>query len=172
MSDSSQHARIATYIQHIIQVCRDNPTRIAVATANLKSLCDVMANYERSPRFYNDLFEEGSRPVVAVLPDPPMVVPSTAPDQEALLVDLEAMFHRKITTSVLKQIGTEVARHLGTKVPRNAVRKSSDLIAWFRANWPAIRRVIQDFNFPQHLVFVESHPARPPPPPPPPPANP
>jgi hypothetical protein len=162
MSDNTRHARIATYLQHVLQVCRDNPARIAVATANLKSLCDIMARYELSPRYYNELFDEGARPYVAPRPEPALGLPiAQDPDPRAFVHELETLFQRKITTTVLRQIGAEVARQLGLKLPRDAVRKSTALTAWFREHWPAIRRVIRESNLPQHIVFVETHAPRP-----------
>ena len=58
MSDSDCHFQISQYIQAIIALCKEDQSKINLAISNFRSLLDVLELYDKSPDFYNNLYNE------------------------------------------------------------------------------------------------------------------
>ena len=149
MSESNQHARIVNYINEIIEACRQDPTRIEVATVNFKSLLNAMKLYERAPRYFNSIFEddENQFPQQDQMQFNQMNEKKNESTNKApVLNELEKIYGRKLKQTDLQQLGSALATQAGIKIDRDTKRSKVALTKWFATNWQIIYPKIYELN--------------------------
>ena len=144
----SEHSRIAKLIQEIIEACRNDPTRIEVATANFQCLVKVMELYERAPRYFNAALEEADLPFIR--PGPPNM---EAPDKGGkemykvpIVGELEKIFGRHLKHTELQLVGKILSKKTGVKLSRDTKRSKPLLLQWFADHWDLLHTKIYDYE--------------------------
>ncbi|OHT08274.1 hypothetical protein TRFO_04875 [Tritrichomonas foetus] len=149
MSDSTQHSRMASCIQDIVEKCKKNPSKIEIATANFQALLKAMKGYSKCRKLYSSLFENDA-PNKAIQREAqiqraeriernkrnqPKVTPQA-------ITELEAIYNRKLKHTELKELATKLNQVVGCYINRETKRSKTLLIEWFSINWETIRPLI------------------------------
>lgn len=143
MTDNNNQIKIKQYINEIIEACKNDPIRQQVAISNFQALCDSMKGYERAPRYYNAIFEEGSQQANSV------TIRTKRSDAEAkhpIETEFEKIYNRKLKLTELQQLEKEISSKLQLKIDRNTKRSKICLLQWFSSNWEKIKPKIIEFG--------------------------
>lgn len=144
MSESNLHSRIAGYIHDIIEACRQDPSRLEVATTNFQSLVNAMKLYERAPRYFNMILEDAEAPHNAAGQEKR----SNEADMYKFPVvgELEKIYGKKLKQTELQMLGNALANKVGLRLDRDTKRSKVLLLQWFSQNWTTIHPKIYEHN--------------------------
>lgn len=143
MTDNKQQSKLEGYINDIIKACEGDPTRLQVAISNFQALCDAMKGYERAPRYYNAIFEEGDNQANL------LTIKTKRIDTDAklpIISELEKIYGWKLKHIELQQLAKEISDKLKIKVSRDTKRSKILLLEWFSSNWETIRPKMLEYK--------------------------
>ena len=152
MSESTQHSRIAQYIREIIEVCKNDPSRLEVAIVNFQSLVNAMKAYERAPRYFNDILEEADSFIPAG--QMPHIISQEKrhdgdPYKYPIVGELEKIYKRKLKQTELQALASQLSAKTGLRLERDTKRSKALLLQWFSNNWTTLQPKIFEFHLNQ-----------------------
>ena len=144
-----QHSKIATYIQEIIEACKDDSIKREVAIANFTSLLNAMKGYERAPRYYNAIFDEND----AQPNQMNMRINDKHNDADVykypVVGELEKIYGRKLKQCELQKLANALSSSVNIHLTRDTKRSKSLLLNWFSNNWTVIHSKIYELKLNQ-----------------------
>lgn len=143
MTDNQQQSKLEALINEIIEACKNDPIRLQVAISNFQALCDSMKGYERAPRYFNAIFEEGATQANSVSI---RTKRSDADAKHPIEVEFEKIYSRKLKLTELQHLEKELSSKLKLRIDRNTKRSKVCLLQWFSSNWEIIQPKIIEFG--------------------------